>query len=170
FERLTGYSAADMLSRQLGVLAGPETGALEVDEIEAALRERRETAVTTMSYRQDGTAFWSELTLAPVRDGDGQASHFVALISDVSERKQAEKQAEALARTEKLRALGQMASGIAHDLNQSLMLIASYGALGQRAIDDDGARDRDELREIFTVVTQAAMDGGETVKRLLLLA
>jgi CheY-like chemotaxis protein len=49
------------------------------------------------------------------------------------------------------------------------MLIASYGALGQRALDQE-TPDREELREIFTVVTQAAMDGGDTVKRLLLLA
>jgi signal transduction histidine kinase len=97
-------------------------------------------------------------------------SHFVTLLNDVSERKQAEKQAEALARTEKLRALGQIASGIAHDINQSLMLIASYGALGQRALDDDGSPEGDELRAMFTVVPQAAIDSGETVKRLLLLA
>jgi PAS domain S-box-containing protein len=169
FERLTGYSAADMLSRQLGVLAGPQTNRAEVAEIESALREQRETAVTMLSYRNDGTSFWADLTLAPVRDGVGPASHFVTLITDVSERKQAEKQAEALSRTEKLRALGQMASCIAHDLNHSLMLIASYGALGQQALDQDPP-DRDELREMFTVVTQAAMDGGDTVKRLLLLA
>jgi PAS domain S-box-containing protein len=169
FERLIGYSAEDMLTRELGVLAGPQTGAAELQEVLAALREERETAVTIMTYRQDGTAFWADLTLAPVRDGDGPATHFVSLLSDVSERKQAEKQAEALSRTEKLRALGQMASGIAHDLNQSLMLIASYGVLGQQALEDEPP-DREGLREMFTVVTQAAMDGGGTVKRLLLLA
>jgi PAS domain S-box-containing protein len=169
FERLTGYAAADIVSHQMGVLAGPETVSVELEEIQAAFREEREAAVSIVCYRQDGTTFWSDLTLAPVRDGDGPTSHFVVVISDISERKQAEKQAEALARTEKLRALGQMASGIAHDLNQSLMLIASYGALGQRALDQEPP-DRDELRELFTVVTQAAMDSGATVKRLLLLA
>ena len=169
FERLTGYSAVDMHSRTMDALCGPLTGSVELEEIHAALREQRETVVTTVSYRQDGSQFWSDVTLAPVRDGNGQATHFVWLVSDISERKQAEKQAEALGRTEKLRALGQMASGIAHDLNQSLMLIASYGTLGQRALDVDPP-DRDELREMFTVMTQGALDGGGTVKRLLLLA
>ena len=169
FERLTGYSAVDMRSRSMAALCGPLSGSAEIEEIRTALREQRETAVTIVSYRQDGSQFWSDVTLAPVRNADGQATHFVWLVSDISERKQAEKQAEALGRTEKLRALGQMASGIAHDLNQSLMLIASYGTLGQRALDQEPP-DRDELREMFTVVTQAAMDGGATVKRLLLLA
>ena len=169
FERLTGYAALDMRSISMEALCGPLSGSAEIEEIRTALREERETAVTLVSYRQDGSQFWSDVTLAPVRNADGLATHFVWLVSDISERKQAEKQAEALGRTEKLRALGQMASGIAHDLNQSLMLIASYGTLGQRALDQE-THDRDELREMFTVVTQAAMDGGATVKRLLLLA
>jgi C4-dicarboxylate-specific signal transduction histidine kinase len=38
-----------------------------------------------------------------------------------------------MARSEKLRALDQMASGIAHDLNQSLMLVASYSELARKA-------------------------------------
>jgi PAS domain S-box-containing protein len=169
FERLTGYSSHDMQSRSMAALMGPLSGAAEGEEVRAALNEQRETAVTTVTYRQDGSHFWSDVTLAPIRDVDARATHFVWLVSDVSERKQAEKQAEALGRTEKLRALGQMASGVAHDLNQSLMLIASYGTLGQRALDHEPF-DRDELREMFTVMTQAAMDGGSTVKRLLLLA
>ena len=39
-----------------------------------------------------------------------------------------------MAQSEKLRALGQMASGIAHDLNQSLMLVASYSDLARQAL------------------------------------
>ena len=47
---------------------------------------------------------------------------------DVTEARQAEQQREAMARSEKLRAPGHMATGIAHDLNQSLMLVTSYRA------------------------------------------
>ena len=53
---------------------------------------------------------------------------------DITEAKQAEQQREAMAQSEKLRALGQMASGIAHDLNQSLMLVASYSELARQAL------------------------------------
>jgi C4-dicarboxylate-specific signal transduction histidine kinase len=53
---------------------------------------------------------------------------------DVTEARQADLQRKALAQSEKLRALGQMASGIAHDLNQSLMLVASYSDLARKAL------------------------------------
>lgn len=55
FERLTGYSAADMELRHLAILAGPQTGPAELAEIQGALREQRETAVTVVCYRRDGS-------------------------------------------------------------------------------------------------------------------
>ena len=86
---------------------------------------------------------------------------------DVTEARQAEQQREAMAQSEKLRALGQMASGIAHDLNQSLMLVASYSDLALEALVQDPP-DLAEVEDLLTTTSQAALDGGETVKRLLL--
>jgi PAS domain S-box-containing protein len=88
-------------------------------------------------------------------------------IEDITSTKQAEQQREAMAQSEKLRALGQMATGIAHDLNQSLMLVASYSDLARQALANDPP-DLTELEDLMTTTTQAALDGGETVKRLLL--
>jgi PAS domain S-box-containing protein len=85
---------------------------------------------------------------------------------DVTEARQAERQGKALAQSEKLRALGQMATGIAHDLNQSLMLVASYSHLARQALLDTPPN-LAELEDLLTTTTQAALDGGESVKRLL---
>jgi signal transduction histidine kinase/ActR/RegA family two-component response regulator len=78
-------------------------------------------------------------------------------------------QATALAQTEKLRALGQMASGVAHDLNQSLALIAGYCDLALARLDGPPA-DAAALRETLGIVAQAAMNGGKTVNGLLTFA
>jgi signal transduction histidine kinase len=86
---------------------------------------------------------------------------------DVTEARRAEQQRDAMAQSEKLRALGQMATGIAHDLNQSLMLVASYSDLARQAVLEDPPN-LAELEDLLTTTTQAALDGGETVKRLLL--
>ena len=86
---------------------------------------------------------------------------------DITEAKQAEQQREAMAQSEKLRALGQMASGIAHDLNQSLMLVASYSDLARQALLESPPN-LVELDDLLTTTTQAALDGGVTVKQLLL--
>jgi diguanylate cyclase (GGDEF)-like protein/PAS domain S-box-containing protein len=86
---------------------------------------------------------------------------------DITDAKNAEQQNKALAQSEKLRALGQMATGIAHDLNQSLMLVASYSDLARQALAADPPN-LVELEDLLTTTTQAALDGGDTVKRLLL--
>jgi signal transduction histidine kinase/ActR/RegA family two-component response regulator len=78
-------------------------------------------------------------------------------------------QARALAQTEKLRALGQMAGGVAHDLNQSLALIAGYCDLALTRLDQTPS-DAAGLRETLGIVAQAAMNGGKTVNGLLTFA
>ncbi|HLZ30315.1 MAG TPA: amino acid permease [Chloroflexota bacterium] len=86
---------------------------------------------------------------------------------DLTELKRAEQQREAMAQTEKLRALGQMATGIAHNLDQSLMRVASYSDLARQALVQ-AAPDLVGLQDLLMTTTQAALDGGEMVKRLLL--
>lgn len=114
--------------------------------------------------RKDGTAFPMDMTISSTQLGLEQL--LIVSVRDITERKEAE---EALHRTERLRALGQLASGVAHDLNQSLGLIAGYSDLAAQALDrplSDGA----EVRKALKLVAQAAMDGAETVKRLLLFS
>jgi CheY-like chemotaxis protein len=62
--------------------------------------------------------------------------------------------------------LGQIASGVAHDLNQSLGLIAGHGDLALRALGEPSPNIA-ALGESLNIVAQAAMDGAGTVRRLL---
>ncbi len=169
FCQLTGYAPEELFGRSPGLLQGPETDPATVEHIVAALAAGEECAVTLLNYRKDGTPFWNEFAMGPVRNDAGEVTHWVAVHADATSRMESERQRDALARSEKLRALGQMTSGIAHDLNHSLMLIASYGDLARQALERQPL-DLDEVREMCTIATQAALHGGETVKRLLLFA
>jgi two-component system cell cycle sensor histidine kinase/response regulator CckA len=133
----------------------------------AALPAEREVdnCVEARLVLRDGQVLETEVSAIQTTYG-GQPA-YQTIVNDITPRKTAEKQARSLAQVEKLRALGQMATGIAHDLNQSLMLVASYSDLAKRALDREPP-DLEELRELFTTATQAALDGGEAVKRLLL--
>jgi PAS domain S-box-containing protein len=148
FERLTGYTAAEFMSRHLKELTGPSGRDRRHDHGHQG-RARRDLVGGDLP--QGGSSFWSEMIVAPVRGEDGRATHFVWLLNDASARKQAERQAETIARTEKLRALGQMATGIAHDLNRSLMLIAGYSELAREELEQDEL-DIDDLRDLFGIV------------------
>jgi diguanylate cyclase (GGDEF)-like protein/PAS domain S-box-containing protein len=86
FERMTGYSAAEVLGRNCRFLQGPDTDDMAREEIRAALREQRPAQTVLKNYRKDGTAFWNSLRIAPVRDENGALTHYVAVQTDISER------------------------------------------------------------------------------------
>jgi nitrogen-specific signal transduction histidine kinase len=89
----------------------------------------------------------------------------VATVADISERKRAERQLETIGQAEKLRALGQMASGVAHDLNQYLGLVSGHGELALSELERE-APDVARIREALSTIVQAALDGADTVRRL----
>ncbi|AQR67801.1 hypothetical protein BZG29_05045 [Janthinobacterium sp. LM6] len=85
FERITGYAAGEVIGQRLEDLQGPEQGRQDMHPITAALREQREGKAIVRNFRKDGSTYWSELFVAPVRDdGDGALSHFVVAQYDIS--------------------------------------------------------------------------------------
>lgn len=94
FERITGYSADESRGRGIRFLMGNDTKQFGVSEISAAVRERREGNAMLRNYRKDGTLFWNDLSIAPVRNTAGDVTHFVGILNDITERKQYEEQLE----------------------------------------------------------------------------
>lgn len=87
FERITGYSAAEVIGMEGRFLVRDDLAQPDLEKIRDALREKREGEAILRNYRKDGTLFWNELHIAPVRDLTGAATtHFVSVINDVSER------------------------------------------------------------------------------------
>ncbi len=141
--------------------------------VEAAVAEAvqhgRDLHVEHRVVRADGVVRWFASSGHVSRDPSGRVVRVLGTELDITERKEAEQQRQAMAQADKMRALGQMASGIAHDLNQSLGLIAGYGDLAQRALGQ-APIDTDALSEALPIITQAALDSGQTVRRLLTFA
>lgn len=90
--RMTGYTSAELLGRNMGLLQGPETDQATVAEIRRALGEGRSCEVILRNYRKDGAAFWNELSVSPVWDEAGQLTHFIGVHNDVTERLRAKEE------------------------------------------------------------------------------
>lgn len=90
FERLTGYPREAVLGRNCRFLQGAGTDADTISELRDSIEAARECTVEILNYRKDGTPFWNRLSITPVRDADGEVSHFIGVQSDVSERRRAE--------------------------------------------------------------------------------
>lgn len=94
FERITGYAAPQALGQGTDLLLGSDRHQSGVHELAGAMRALREGHATLRNYRKDGSLFWNELSIAPVRDARGEVTHFVGILNDITERKRYEEQLE----------------------------------------------------------------------------
>jgi len=87
FERITGYSVAETLGRNCRFLQGSATKPQALAKLRRAITEATECRLTLRNYRQDGTIFWNDFHLSPVRDAQGKLTHFIGVQSDVTAQK-----------------------------------------------------------------------------------
>ena len=77
-EQLTGYRADSLLGRNLRLLQAEDHDQEGLARIRTALREGTGCQATLRNYRSDGTLFWNDVTLAPLRDAQGRITHFAS--------------------------------------------------------------------------------------------
>jgi len=106
--------------------------------------------------RRDGEIRNVEISSSIVRDSRGNVNT-ISFVKDMTERKRLE---EKLLQTEKLRALGEMASGVAHDFNNALAAILGNAQLLLYTVEDG------ETRDAIQTIEKVAQDSARTVKRL----
>jgi PAS domain S-box-containing protein len=109
--------------------------------------------------RPDSSVRWVHEKAAIVRDPQGRPLRMVGTVQDITERRQLEEQ---LRQSQKMEAIGRLAGGIAHDLNNALTAIAGYAelALGEVASDHPARADVEEIR-------RAAERAGSVTRQLL---
>jgi PAS domain S-box-containing protein len=103
FERTTGYAAKEALGRNCRFLQGEDQNQPALEEVRAAVRDERHCTVVLRNYRKDGTLFWNELSVYPVRDEGGRVVNFVGVQNDITERLRAEEALSEIRRTERRR-------------------------------------------------------------------
>ncbi len=94
FERMTGYPPSESLGSNPRFLLGQDRGQMELEAIRSALRQRRPGNAVLRNYRKDGTLFYNELFVSPVRDETGEVTHTISVMTDITERKRYEEELE----------------------------------------------------------------------------
>jgi two-component system sensor histidine kinase/response regulator len=94
FEKITGYSEAEVLGKNYDFLYKDDLEQSALKELRNATIEGRECQVILRNYRKDGTLFWNEFSLTPVQDESGQVSHFISVQADITKRKHTELEIE----------------------------------------------------------------------------
>ena len=119
--------------------------------------------------RKNGEIFWAWVDEAPLVDAHGQQTGWMSSIVDITPRKQAEdlarQQEERLQASARLVAMGEMASSLAHELNQPLAAISSY-TTGSLNLIDQGQAHLDEIRGVLAKTQAQAQRAGQVVRRI----
>ncbi len=91
FEKITGYAASEVIGKNCRFLQGNDVFQPEKDLLRKAVIKGEACSVILRNYRKDGSLFWNELNISPIFDDLGKVTHFIGIQTDITARKEAEK-------------------------------------------------------------------------------
>ncbi len=155
-ENLWGYSR-----RELFDMTAPQVS-VEAEKTAAALRQAAQTeaghSLTSRHRHKDGTVFPVEISSAPFAWKGGR---FVcSIIKDITERQQAQ---QFLVNTERLKAVADLAAGVAHNFNNLLQIVISGTHVALTNLERGHLS---EMKSTLEEVLESSRFGADTVKRL----
>lgn len=171
FCRMTGYSTAELI----GLIPPMPYWAPEEHETMLAVHRKAmagqapSEGVEVRLQRKNGERFDALIYEAPLIDANGRHTGWMGSVLDITERKHAaelaRQQQEKLQFTARLVTMGEMASSLAHELNQPLSAIASYttGCLNRL---DAGNLPQEELRDALGKLASQAQRAGHVIRRI----
>ena len=92
FERVTGYSASEVIGKNPRFLHGEKTSRRVLDEIRQALTDQLPIRRQIVNYGKDGREYWLDIDIVPVFASSGKCTHFAAIQRDITEQKRIEEQ------------------------------------------------------------------------------
>ena len=125
FTRTTGYEIEDIFGQVPGhVLQGTETSAKTAEKIRLCMYKHMSFSGEILHYKKDGEPYWAHLQINPARDESGNVDRFIGVVTDITERKEAEKERDLL--NEKLNSAAriagraEVATGVLHNVGNVL--------------------------------------------------
>lgn len=168
-QRIFGYGEHEVLGRHVGMLM-PEPHRSQHDAHVRRYLETGEARVIgigreVVGLKRDGSVFPLDLAVGEVPLGEGKR-HFIATLRDITERKRMEakllEQEKAIRQAQKMEALGTLAGGIAHDINNTLVPVLGLAGLMQKTLRPD-----DPQREHVAKIAAAAERMRDLVRQML---
>ena len=182
FTTLTGYEVSEALGKNPRVLKSGQHDAAFYQQMWETICAGLVWSGEIVNKRKDGRLYTEEMIITPVVTENGVITHYIAIKQDITRRKQAEHALEAsnrqlvaaaaelgvaqqqIVQQASLRALGQMASGMAHDFNNSLSPIVGFSELLLK--HPESLADHEKVTQFLRHINTAGHDAADVVRRL----
>lgn len=105
FTELTGYSQQEAIGQTPRILQGDDTDEDSKQHIRIALEKKQPIRLTIKNYSKYGEEYWLDLNILPLKNAEGEVTHFVAIQRDVTEFVYLQRELEVLSRTDDLTGL-----------------------------------------------------------------
>ncbi len=169
FTNITGYTAKESVGQTIHTLSFGYHNAVFYAEIWQKVKRSGVWQGEVMNRRKNGDLYSEYLTIATVKDCNEEITHYVATVNDITEYKCREQQAKEhlneLAHVTRLGLMGEMASGIAHEVNQPLCAISSYTQVSLNLIKTKNP-DLVKLTDIAIKTQEQALRAGKIIHRM----
>jgi PAS domain S-box-containing protein len=126
FTAITGYPRAEALGRNPRILKSGVQDAAFYLNLWQTISAGRTWNGRLVNRRKDGTVYTEDAAISPVRDASGAIVNYVAVKRDITNELSMEAQ---LRQAQKLEAIGTLASGVAHEINNSIMAVTNFAQL-----------------------------------------
>jgi two-component system cell cycle sensor histidine kinase/response regulator CckA len=160
FCAMTGYAPEEILGRTPDFFKPGRHDSDFHQELWDTILMGRAWQGELINRHKDGTRYHEEMTVTPIREANGEITHFIAVNEDITQRK---KFREQLHHVQKMEAIGQLAGGVAHDFNNLLTVIhgnTQLVLLGESQL-------KEENRQCLKQVTEATERAGTLTRQLL---
>ncbi len=159
FEKITGYSSAEVIGKTPSILKSGIHDENFYRRLWETIQAGEVWSGRFINRKKDGSIYYEDATISPVRDFKGNINNFVGVKRDVTETVELTRQ---LLHSQKMEAVGTLAGGIAHDFNNLLQVVMGYCEIMLHNRDRNES-DRADLEKIYF----AGKKGAELVRKLL---
>ncbi|MEO8951197.1 MAG: ATP-binding protein [Chthoniobacterales bacterium] len=158
FTKMTGWLPEEVVGKSPRFLQGPKTTRKTLDRLRRQLSRGESFEGEDINYRKDGSEFWIDWYIEPLRSPDSTINYWVAVQRDMTEKRELQAQ---LLQAQRLEGIGLLASGIAHDLNNVLApVLMGCDFLRDQVVTDDA-------REFIRLIENSTRRGAGLVRQIL---
>ncbi len=136
FTKSYGYSEKEVLGNKPFAFIFGENKDDLIKEIRQTIQKKQVWQKELQLSKKDNSIFFAKIMLTPILNAEGQMTHYLILIEDITEKRQLQEQ---FLQAQKMEAIGRLAGGIAHDFNNLLTVINGYSELLIKTAAKDNA-------------------------------